>query len=184
MFKIFLFENYNEGRAESRELIKKCASLYDGCAETADFDVEYDDRGKPEFTNSYLKFSISHSGDVWAAVMGKEKCGLDVQEIRECQFERLAHRFFSDEECIYVQKQGIEAYFSLWSRREALGKFTGEGFFMKNRPALVNEQGVLYNKVEINQETVYFHEVFLGSGYDAVWCSCCEDDRAEIVRAE
>ena len=180
MLKFFLFENINEDRSESRELIKECARLYDGCG---DSDVEYDDRGKPGFINSHLKFSISHSGDVWAAVMGKEKCGLDVQEIRECQFERLAHRFFSDEECIYVQKQGIEAYFSLWSRREALGKFTGEGFFMKNRPALVNEQGVLYNKVTINEETVYFHEVFLGSGYDAVWCSCCEGDSAEIVRA-
>lgn len=181
MFKIFIFDKFDKEKENSSSLIKKCAAIWgvDG-----NMTVEYDDRGKPSFKDVDVSFSISHSRNIWAAVMGEDACGLDIQEIKECQYEKLAERFFTKTEAEYVKKSGLNEYFSLWTRREALGKLCGEGFFMKKRPELVDESGAVCQSVLFGGRRVLFYEVELAEDFKAVWCTFAADNmgQTEIIR--
>ena len=90
--------------------------------------------GKPYFEEIPLHFSISHSGTLAAVAVSEREIGLDVQEINEIAWEKLARRFFAKEEweellCLKEKnpEMGREAFFQKWCRREAAGKLTGEG---------------------------------------------------------
>ena len=102
-------------------------------------------KGKPYLEDADVYFSISHSGDIWACLAGPSCCGLDIQIIRPCNYEKIAGRFFSAAEREYVAARGraareaggedavarglAEGFFTIWTRREAWGKYVGEGFF-------------------------------------------------------
>lgn len=87
------------------------------------------EKGKPFFKDSDIYFNISHSRNIWACLVGRSCCGLDIQYIRPCGYKKIAGRFFSETEQQYVSEKGIDGFFDIWVRREAYGKFTGEGFF-------------------------------------------------------
>jgi len=179
MFKIFYTDSFDKNKEESISLIKKCAKLY-GIKESPD--VVYNEKGKPSFSDINIRFSISHSGKIWAAVMGESCCGLDIQEIKQCRYENLADRFFTKSESEYVGQHGITGFFDIWTRREAIGKLQGEGFFMANRPELVKMDGILMDDVNIGSNKAYFYDVDLMPGFAMVWCCNKMEAKAEIIK--
>ena len=54
---------------------------------------------------------------------------MDLQENRLCRQDAIAARYFTDAEAEYVKQDGISGFYRIWTRREALAKFTGLGFF-------------------------------------------------------
>lgn len=92
----------------------------------------YGEKGKPYFQEIPLFFSLSHSGEyVLCAVSGRE-IGADIQKFQPTDVLKLAKRFYAEPECLALERcEGMEAqrrlFFELWSRKEALGKLTGEG---------------------------------------------------------
>ena len=68
-------------------------------------------------------------------------------------------------------------------KREAAGKYTGEGFFNGNYP-LVSEKGILLDSIDTGKEKVKLLTADIGEG---IKCSFClpEDCRCEIrIREE
>ncbi len=113
-------------------LIRRAASVF--CQETGIRltgglpDLRRTEKGKPYFPGAPFDFSLSHSGDLWMCLFTETGlCGLDVQEVRPTDWERIAGRAFRPEEhaCVLTE----EDFFRFWCRREAFGKLTGEGFF-------------------------------------------------------
>ncbi len=95
-----------------------------------------DERGKPEIDPalaSPLRCNLSHSrGLVAAAVSYRHDVGVDVERIdRAPRFGDLARRYFSADEVALVRSDaadgGREAFFRLWTLKEAFIKATGEG---------------------------------------------------------
>ena len=139
----------------------------------------YETTGKPV---SDLEFSISHSEKVWGCIVSDCTCGLDIQKIRPADHESLAERFFSQNESQYVKSAGIRGFYEIWTRREALAKYTGLGFFgmSGSRPELVEPDsdaaGIsepsprLSETVVWNGKTVVFEEIKVPEGFVAVWC--------------
>lgn len=114
-------------------------------------------RGKPYFKEfrertgcpDDVEFSISHSGEYWACLMGKTKVGLDIEDMiyraeggmgsdaetsadvlmerNKNRYEALAKRFFMPIEFDYVVKNGIMGFAEIWVRKEAYIKFSGQG---------------------------------------------------------
>ncbi len=88
--------------------------------------------GKPLLAGAAAEwgFNLSHAGE-WAVavLMRGASAGVDVESTtRPADIERLAQRLFSDSEQALVREGGREAFFTLWSQKEALMKALGCGW--------------------------------------------------------
>lgn len=117
------------------------------------------DRRAGEEKEPGLHFSVSHSGDLFACGVGCAELGLDIQQGRDLDYLRLSRRHFSEEEQELVAGEGKDAFFRLWTRKEALGKYLGRGMadFLDRVPV-------------IGREDVDFIDLELGEN---LWGSVC-----------
>jgi 4'-phosphopantetheinyl transferase len=101
------------------------------------FDFEYGNHGKPTLASrngaQTLEFNLAHS-DALAliAVSQAGPVGVDVEQVRPLKdADELVKRFFSPRENSAFQKlsseQKPQAFFNLWTRKEAWLKATGDG---------------------------------------------------------
>lgn len=94
------------------------------------FSYEYGELGKPQIVNIPKKFNLSHSGDYVVCAVGGGEVGADIQKWVPYK-ERTAERFFAPTEWKLLQElpasQRTELFYRLWSRKEAYGKYTGQG---------------------------------------------------------
>lgn len=120
-----------------------------------------------------LHMSVSHSGEFWACVLCSRCCGLDLQQIKMIDYEKLSARFFTENENNYVKRAGLQGFYALWTRREALAKYTGLGFFgmRAERPELVDEECRPVRTAVWDGRSVIFEEIEAPEGYMAVWCT-------------
>lgn len=127
---------YEKGDAAFR-LIRKAALLYaemkPGLVPEIP-EVGRTEKGKPYLIwhaedHPFIGLSVTHSGDIWMCIMSEGNCGIDFQYVRSLDEQKVAERFFTEEEKKYMAGGG--GFYDVWVRREALGKYTGEGFFGK-----------------------------------------------------
>jgi len=179
MFQLFLYEDPAEPAARAR-LLDQSVSLYAqkqmpevAAAGGTAYTVCRTEKGKPYPVNPEtgepvrnLHLSISHSGGLWAVLIGQGNCGLDIQQMRPADWRRLSARFFpeADLSAIQSEDEGLKEFYRLWCRREALAKYTGAGFF--GAPE--------------TPQNIFYREISLAEGMTAVWCSGEEDDEVHI----
>lgn len=108
-------------------LLQKLAADGFGISDTAPF--TYGEHGKPYFSGSTLKFSISHCRSAVAAAVSMNETGLDVTDKRKIP-EALASRICSDEELKrFNASEDKQLYLcQLWCEKESLAKLDGNGF--------------------------------------------------------
>lgn len=91
-------------------------------------------QGKPVLAEAELSFNLSHSGELaLLAVARTLALGVDLERVRpELDWKPLANRYFSKGEQQALQalqpEQQTEAFFSIWTRKEAWLKAVGSGF--------------------------------------------------------
>jgi len=93
--------------------------------------IEIADTRKPFLPDEQYHFSISHCGDYAAAIVSKEKrVGVDI-EIPQEKVTKIIHKFLSENERrifnIESSDPGIELTTVLWSAKEAVFKWYGNG---------------------------------------------------------
>lgn len=92
----------------------------------------YGEKGKPYLKNYPYYFNISHSGEYVFCVLSENEVGADIQQRKPLSDNRIAERFFTEEEieglekCAF-SKEREQLFYRLWTRKESLGKLTGEG---------------------------------------------------------
>lgn len=97
-----------------------------------DFGIYYGPHGKPYIKEQPFFYNISHSEDyVFCAVSGQE-IGADIQRKVSGRERGVAERFFSVREKAAIREicddaQKRDMFFRLWTRKEALGKLSGDG---------------------------------------------------------
>ena len=86
----------------------------------ADIGFTLGTHGKPSVPQ--VEFNLSHSGE-WALIAVSDvPLGVDIEKIRErFDYRALAKRFLG------AEPRTVEAFFHLWTEREAYVKATGEG---------------------------------------------------------
>lgn len=208
MFQIYLYRDPGEEEGRTAILREAAVSFAPQLA-AENLNIQRTEEGKPFFTSpaaADIHFSISHSGGLWACILGDGPCGMDLQENRSCRQDAIAVRYFSDAEAEYVKQDGLFGFYRVWTRREALAKFTGLGFFgmagelpdfgvrdetgergvdeegkqVRLRDFVIwNEQKIWFHEVGVHE--VGFHETAAGTGFTMVWCSTEEKGEAEIV---
>ena len=107
----------------------------DTAAEDIRFSME--EKGKPfilaEQNNQQIQFNLSHSGNLaLLAVCRTHPVGIDIECIdRKSDYQGIARRFFTDNEQQAFFKlpedQQKDAFYQVWTRKEAHMKVTGQG---------------------------------------------------------
>lgn len=86
------------------------------------------DKGKPVFTKEKgYSFSVSHTGELFCLFLNKGECGIDAEEVSGRDISRLKNSFFTEKERKEILT--LEDFYSLWVKKEAYGKLTGDGVF-------------------------------------------------------
>lgn len=91
------------------------------------------EEGKPRALNAAdWDFNVSHSGDYVAVAVGREQVGMDLEQMRPVrEAEAIVDRYFHPDEAAawrsLVPGLREEAFFVLWSAREAAMKCVGLG---------------------------------------------------------
>lgn len=91
----------------------------------------YGKNGKPFIQGYPFFFNLSHSGAYVVCAVSDREIGVDIQEHRCGDVEKIATRFFAPMEIQALSQcdeQGRkEKFFDMWAAKEAYGKYTGEG---------------------------------------------------------
>ena len=140
------------------------------------FDPETDEilrteNGKPYFKSGCMYFSLTHSWDMWMCIFSAEgEVGIDYQFITPIDGERLARRFFPEDEAEYVELNGDEAFFEIWVKKESYAKMTGKGL-MSRLQSMLSDVGADENG------KYYFTKVNAG---DEARCAVCRRHESPI----
>lgn len=121
MAEIKIFE-YKTEEAKGGHLRKAKDELIKMGAES----VEYLENGKPVAPNSFV--SISHSCGKCAVCVSQRPVGIDIEKIRDRDFEKTVERTFGEKEKEYYRNaKSPAAFYEIWTRKEAHAKITGDG---------------------------------------------------------
>lgn len=130
---VVLLASAREGERSDR--IRKAISLFEAGREPAqatdDLTIVKDPKGKPFFASYPACLSISHSGPYEVIAISDMPIGIDLQEHRAMDFEKLAKRFFHPEEIDFIRRgKGTDEasrFYTVWCAKEAYVKYTGTG---------------------------------------------------------
>ncbi len=77
-----------------------------------------------------LQITLSHSG-LWIAVLispDTNPAGIDLEDLSiKRNFLKLANHYYSSDEIAYVEQNGSEAFYKLWTIKESIAKLQGKG---------------------------------------------------------
>lgn len=162
-----MYEAYREifPELKGRELTDKLLSLALADAGKPGLKILRTEKGKPYVKEPDVFLSVSHSENLFICLIGDRPLGIDLQHGRKMDFEKVADRYFTDEEAAWVKHCGNSAFFRLWTRKEAFSKYTGNGLsdVMAKCPVL-DRQDVEFLDFQWEQD---------------LYCSCCIQKDAE-----
>ncbi len=205
MIKVFLgditplknkttFESfYNKANNTRREKIDRLNFIEDKCLSLAsailldlalkenniyDYNLVYNENGKPFLESGEAFFSISHSKDMAMCVISDSEVGCDIERVKEVDF-RLANRRFHQKEITKLQEiadksQKTDMFFRLWTIKESFVKLVGEGLKLPLGCFFVDFDK---NKVINNDKEFCFFEITKVKGYK---CSVCSKTSQKI----
>lgn len=133
-----------QARVLGKLLLKKQLYDFNTCLDLSA--VKINSLNKP-YVDDNFNFSISHSGQLVACLAGTEGVlGIDI-EFMKPQQNQYPIEFFTNEECVYLanSEQQTNAFYKLFTRKEALAKACGEGILMN-----FSEYSVLNDNVILN----------------------------------
>lgn len=102
--------------ALGRYLVKNAAKDVFGITDT---EIITNEKGKPYFKNAELHFSISHSDNIIIACFDKYPCGIDIERMKERNFDRFSEYYGEDFE-------GMYDFYRFWTLKEASYKLNAE----------------------------------------------------------
>ncbi|NLD20456.1 MAG: 4'-phosphopantetheinyl transferase superfamily protein [Clostridiales bacterium] len=161
--ELYVFENYKSLYPEltGKELTDRLAlcALEEYGADDAVIARTY--KGKPYVLNHQdIYFSVSHSGGFFVCLIGDTPLGVDIQKRSKTNIDGIIKRYFTEGEREYIEERGDSAFFTLWARKEAYAKYTGEGL-----------QAILAKAPVLNRKDVEFFDFQLERDLYGSWCS-------------
>ena len=95
------------------------------------FPTNMENWGKPQIVNIPKKFNLSHSGDYVVCAVRRRRSGSGHSEMGSLSRNGRQSVFLRQAEWKLLQElpasQRTELFYRLWSRKEAYGKYTGQG---------------------------------------------------------
>jgi 4'-phosphopantetheinyl transferase len=135
-----------------------------------DIAYTYNPTKKPYLVSGNCFFNLSHSRDGFLIAIGNVEVGVDIEYINNTfAYSDIVSNYFSADEVAYINNatNQTEAFFLLWTRKEALLKACGTGID-DNLPAMpaLNGQRDLpadYPQTDYLTQSFYISNNFMGS---------------------
>lgn len=132
--------------------------------------ISYDTNefGKPHLVGHKLAFNLSHSHQyALLACAQSGLLGVDIEYIQDGYKENIAKRFFTEDENAELEALDWctkrEAFYDIWSRKEAILKAEGKGLHLPLKSFSVRYQG--YQTISVCKNTYYLASLNLLSDY-------------------
>ena len=137
-----------------------------------------DEYGKPYIPGG-KPFSISHSGKYVAVMVGEG--GIDIEQVKSIN-ERIFERTLSAQEMefISVQEDKTDAFFKLWTLKEAVAKALGTGFKIPPNEIECADKSGIRKTIDIGGKQMHL-SVFDVDGYKLGVCSAVAAEGYETV---
>lgn len=84
--------------------------------------------GKPELRKGFPHFNLSHSGNYVALAIADAPIGIDIEQVQPFDWAVVRRCFNMDEREWLLTQATDEAFYRLWTGKEAVMKATGKGF--------------------------------------------------------
>lgn len=115
-------------------------------------DIVEDGRGKPALRTAEIEFNVSHSHELIAIVLAGEAVGVDIERIRPMGGDamRIARAHFSPAEIerLEAAADGDDAFFAIWTAKEAVVKAAGAGLSASLQSFTVPDAGEAFLPVQ------------------------------------
>ncbi len=115
----------------SRVVLRKLLGHYTGLTPNQ-ITINNDHYGKPYIANANITpihFNLSHSGDLILLGFSTQPIGVDIEFINpDFPYDEVLNNYFSPKEIEFVNRNsGRDAFYKLWTRKEAYLKAIGKG---------------------------------------------------------
>jgi len=138
-----------------------------------------------------IHYSVSHSGNWWGCLIAGESVGFDLEILRDnVNYEKIARRYFTEEEYQWILSAGPEAFFDVWVRKEAYVKYRGTGLAEGLDRFTVIAEGVPAQQVLSAERGVreplpcYITPCRIGKGIKAAYCCGSRNKAREMIFLE
>lgn len=122
-------------------------------------------KGKPYLKGFPGNISVSHSDDLWVCSIGSSQNGIDIQNMNHSNYEAISHRFFQLDEQEAVRQGGIQAFMSIWCRKEAFIKYHGLTIGDTIDWLNVAKDGCPLDQMAYMDHQIYFSEIRIAPEY-------------------
>jgi len=136
-FRSFATDALRSRWGAARGILREVLGRALGCP-PAEVRFAYGAHGKPRLAGSDLLFNISHSGALAVIALAGVEVGVDVELPRPRRSDAIARRFYApgENERLFAEEDAArraDAFFRLWTCKEAFLKVTGEGLSRSTR---------------------------------------------------
>lgn len=132
--------------------------LFPQCRDSVPIRTEY---GRPYFPHQH-DFNISHSGRyVVCAVVSSGRVGIDIEQVVPVELEDFTEEFTA-EELLRISRDPspLDAFFRLWTLKEAVLKADGRGLNASLREMIIGQ-----NRAELGRRTWNYREIQIDREY-------------------
>lgn len=180
----FTHEFNSRIKGESHRLLERAIAIHIGDPKRASELVSSihscTELGKPTI-DGFNDFSISHSRNTWAVLIADSQCGLDVQYTQNSNVAVIAKRYYTAEEYELVSSEGgVDEFFRIWARREALVKAAGTTIVNSNLPCVLGSRAEFEDVVWVIKDV----DIPKADDSDKYYAAACTKLVEEVIYVE
>lgn len=173
-----LINRQDKLRALIGEILIRTMIVEERSIDNGDIIFEKNRYGKPYLRNYQgLDFNISHSGDFVICAIDNKPIGVDIEEIKNIEYQDIAKEFFTFSEFQYITKRDshscLSKFYEVWTLKESYIKCCGKGLTIPLKSFSIDKDNyggikIVHGRREENYtlETFDFH-----MGYKVSVCS-------------
>lgn len=134
---------------------------------------------------SNLHFNISHSGDWVICGIDEKDIGVDVEKIKNIEYEEIARNFFSEKESNYIlnkdKKNQLARFYEMWTLKESYVKCCGKGLSIPLKSFSILRGGEDIKLIQDNMNLKCSFKIFeIDEHYKCAVCSINEKNSLDI----
>lgn len=134
--------------------------------------------GKKRLVNfDKFYFNISHSGKYVVVGISTENIGVDIEEIKEIEYEEIAKNFFTNNEIEYInknnEKKQLDKFYEIWTLKESYIKNRGQGLsiVLDSFDISIKDENLIEIIDKNLKDNVSFTQIDILNGYKLAICS-------------
>jgi 4'-phosphopantetheinyl transferase len=180
--------NVRQRFINSRGFLRQCLSHYLQ-QEPNKIELSSTEKGKLFLENSHLFFNLAHSKNMALfAFNHNHEIGIDIEQIRPLDdLNAIAERVFTEIEIDYLtntkEDKKLNAFFKLWTRKEATIKASGEGLTAPLKEITTTDKTgkILKNIPYLQEYKCKLKELKVKAGYAATVAAQLENREIQII---